>query len=101
LSENQWNARGAQYALDRMPAQRAKSTCTFDTAEMEREYQRKATLFLHSHILAYKMICNNQNPQNNLPRDRELKIDVTNGYRMRFTAVVKRLLASRAFTSAS
>jgi len=70
-------------------------------AEMEREYQRKATLFLHSHILAYKMICNNQNPQNNLPRDRELKIDVTNGYRMRFTAVVKRLLASRAFTSAS
>lgn len=59
LSENQWNARGAQYALDRMPAQRAKSTCTFDTAEMEREYQRKATLFLHSHIPAYKMICNN------------------------------------------
>lgn len=79
MSENQWNARGSQYALDRMPAQRAKSTCAFDTAEMEREYQRKAPLFLHSHILprTHKAIYNNRNPQNNLSRECELKIDVT------------------------
>lgn len=94
MSENQWNARGAQYALDRMPAQRAKSTCIFDTAEMEREYQRKAPLFLRSHIPAYKVIYNNRNPQNNLSRKRDLRIDVTDGYRARFTSAVKRLLTS-------
>lgn len=101
LSENQWNARGTQYALDRMPAQRAKSTCAFDTTEMEREYQRKVPLFLPSHIPAYKVIWNNRNPQNNLSRERELRIDVMDGYRTRFTSAVKHLLTSRAFKSAS
>lgn len=103
LSENQWNARGSQYALDRMLAQRAKSTCAFDTAEMEREYQRKAPLFLQSHILprTHKAIYNNRNPQNNLSCECELKIDVTDGYRAWFTSAVKRLLTSRAFKSAS
>lgn len=64
LSENQWNARGAQYALDRMPAQRAKSTCAFDTVEMEREYQRKAPFcILIFPFYAYKMNRNNRNLQ--------------------------------------